>query len=249
MSHSLLSILALFIVAIVLPKAPSLDAQIVYEISGTLQEADKSISNNIAGLDGATLVVNASYDYPHVWYSCGFGPFACTQTFSSSTTVTISSATINDSNGVFTVEHQNPYVVWHSSLPPNGAIVGVPGLDLLGGNLVISINLIVPGNEGPLPGEPILLEQFIPAQYEKSEIQFFDSPNESLYEFVPGTVKIFACILGDVNSDGVVDLLDIQPFVELINAPASFQCEADINQDGVVNLLDVDPLVELLIGN
>jgi hypothetical protein len=28
----------------------------------------------------------------------------------------------------------------------------------------------------------------------------------------------------------------------------SFQCEADINQDGVVNLLDVNPFVGLLTG-
>ena len=55
-------------------------------------------------------------------------------------------------------------------------------------------------------------------------------------------------ILGDVNGDGVVNLLDVTPFVEAITT-GNFVAEADINGDGVVNLLDVDPFVDLLIGN
>ena len=54
-------------------------------------------------------------------------------------------------------------------------------------------------------------------------------------------------VLGDVNLDGEVNLLDIAPFVELL-AVGNFQAEADINQDGVVNLLDVVPFVDLLSG-
>ena len=52
-------------------------------------------------------------------------------------------------------------------------------------------------------------------------------------------------LLGDVNLDGSVNLLDVQPFIDLI-ASAGFQLEADINQDGAVNLLDVAGFVELL---
>ena len=54
-------------------------------------------------------------------------------------------------------------------------------------------------------------------------------------------------LLGDVNLDGQVDLLDVVPFIDLI-ANSRFQLEADINQDGVVNLIDVAPFVELLTG-
>ena len=54
-------------------------------------------------------------------------------------------------------------------------------------------------------------------------------------------------ILGDINLDGVVNLLDVAPFVALIQN-GQFQVEADINCDGVVNLLDIAPFVELLIG-
>ena len=53
------------------------------------------------------------------------------------------------------------------------------------------------------------------------------------------------CVLGDVNGDGSVDLLDVAPFVALITA-GEFQCEADINEDGIVDLLDVAPFVDLL---
>ncbi len=56
-----------------------------------------------------------------------------------------------------------------------------------------------------------------------------------------------ALILGDVNGDGKVNLLDVAPFIALI-ANSQFQAEADINMDGAVNLLDVDPFVQILAG-
>ena len=59
-----------------------------------------------------------------------------------------------------------------------------------------------------------------------------------------GVVEV---LLGDVNLDGVVNLLDVQPFVVLLGS-GEFQAEADVNQDGAVNLLDVDPFIGLL-GN
>ena len=76
----------------------------------------------------------------------------------------------------------------------------------------------------------------------------FSSGNESQY-----AVKIYArsvagtILLGDVNLDGSVDLLDVEPFVDLLTN-GEFQNEADINQDGVVDLLDVAPFVGLLTG-
>ncbi len=50
---------------------------------------------------------------------------------------------------------------------------------------------------------------------------------------------------GDVNLDGVVNLLDVEPFVALLTS-GEFQAEADINMDGVVNLQDIQPFVKLL---
>ncbi|MEM9409902.1 MAG: PQQ-dependent sugar dehydrogenase [Planctomycetota bacterium] len=67
---------------------------------------------------------------------------------------------------------------------------------------------------------------------------------------VPGAyiVRVEApFLLGDVNRDGSVDLLDVGPFVNSL-VSAIYQAEADINGDGLINLLDVQPFVELLNG-
>ena len=52
-------------------------------------------------------------------------------------------------------------------------------------------------------------------------------------------------LIGDINLDGEINLLDVQPFVELLTT-GGFQIEADINGDGFVDLLDVQPFVQLL---
>ena len=54
-------------------------------------------------------------------------------------------------------------------------------------------------------------------------------------------------LLGDINLDGVVNLLDVGPFVALISS-GMFQAEADSNGDGEVSLLDVGGFVDLLTG-
>ena len=54
-------------------------------------------------------------------------------------------------------------------------------------------------------------------------------------------------MLGDVNHDGQVNGLDVDPFVEvLLTGP--YQSEADMNEDQVVNGLDVDPFVAAVVG-
>ena len=51
--------------------------------------------------------------------------------------------------------------------------------------------------------------------------------------------------LGDLNGDGEINLLDVEPFVAALSG-GGFVPEADINQDGVVNLLDIQPFITLL---
>jgi hypothetical protein len=54
-------------------------------------------------------------------------------------------------------------------------------------------------------------------------------------------------LLGDLNVDGEVNGLDVDPFVDvLLNGP--YQPEADMNEDQVVNGLDVDPFVAAVVG-
>ncbi len=52
-------------------------------------------------------------------------------------------------------------------------------------------------------------------------------------------------ILGDINCDGVVDLLDVQPFVQLLQG-GEFSDKADFDMDGAVTLLDVPLFVNAL---
>ena len=54
-------------------------------------------------------------------------------------------------------------------------------------------------------------------------------------------------LLGDVNLDGVVNFLDIAPFIGLLTN-TGFQAEADTNQDGTVSFLDIAPFIAILSG-
>ena len=54
-------------------------------------------------------------------------------------------------------------------------------------------------------------------------------------------------LFGDVNQDGQVNLLDVQPFVDLLTS-GGYLLEADIRRDNTVDLLDVGGFVEILSG-
>ena len=64
---------------------------------------------------------------------------------------------------------------------------------------------------------------------------------------VRAELSIVAIVQGDTNLDGLVDLLDVAPFIDLLTS-GGFLPQADVNQDGAVDLLDVVPFVELLLG-
>ena len=57
----------------------------------------------------------------------------------------------------------------------------------------------------------------------------------------------FRGVLGDMNIDGALNGLDVDPFVDvLLNGP--YQPVADMNQDSGVNGMDVDPFVAAVLG-
>ena len=55
-------------------------------------------------------------------------------------------------------------------------------------------------------------------------------------------------LICDVNLDGVVNFLDIAPFISVLTI-GDFQAEADCNQDGVVNFLDIAPFITILTNS
>ncbi len=63
-------------------------------------------------------------------------------------------------------------------------------------------------------------------------------------------------LAGDLNCDGTIDALDIEPFLVALFDPSQYpnqypNCNinaADINGDGAIDALDIEPLLELLFG-
>ena len=49
-------------------------------------------------------------------------------------------------------------------------------------------------------------------------------------------------LLGDINRDGLVNFLDISPFIGVLAAQGN-QAEADLNEDGVVSFSDISPFI------
>ena len=58
---------------------------------------------------------------------------------------------------------------------------------------------------------------------------------------------VAAVLLGDVNLDGVVNFLDISPFIAFLST-SDFQAEADVNESGAVNFLDISTFIAILSG-
>ncbi|MEX2545862.1 MAG: dockerin type I repeat-containing protein [Phycisphaeraceae bacterium] len=62
---------------------------------------------------------------------------------------------------------------------------------------------------------------------------------------------------GDLNLDGVIDAVDVSPFVLGLTDPAGYETQygidpltvGDINGDGVFDAVDVSPFVQLLVGS
>lgn len=52
-------------------------------------------------------------------------------------------------------------------------------------------------------------------------------------------------LLGDVNQDGVVNFLDIAPFISLLSSGGILE-EADFNDNGMVDFLDIGPFIDVL---
>ena len=58
--------------------------------------------------------------------------------------------------------------------------------------------------------------------------------------------------LGDINSDGSIDILDVVLVVNIILSvlePNDTQADAsDVNEDGIINILDVVQIVNIILN-
>jgi parallel beta-helix repeat protein len=65
---------------------------------------------------------------------------------------------------------------------------------------------------------------------------------------------MYRFLLGDMNHDGVVNTLDVDPFIMALTNPVNYQSQyhllplihGDINYDGLVNVFDIDSFITLL---
>ncbi len=83
--------------------------------------------------------------------------------------------------------------------------------------------------------------------FQGDDFYFNTDPSTSSFVLTPGAAGP-TILLGDVNQNGIVNFLDINPFIGLL-ATENFLAEADCNQDGVVNFLDIASFTEILAGN
>ena len=87
---------------------------------------------------------------------------------------------------------------------------------------------------------------------------FFDSRNSEGYTFDVGKLLPFQwcgildeqtglSIIGDINGDGTINVIDIVMTVDLI-LNNNYDSVADINEDGLLNVLDVVILIDWILN-
>ncbi|MFP6577765.1 MAG: dockerin type I domain-containing protein, partial [Candidatus Nitrosopelagicus sp.] len=54
-------------------------------------------------------------------------------------------------------------------------------------------------------------------------------------------------VLGDINEDGIVNILDIVQVVNLV-LENEYEANGDLNSDGIINVLDIVQLVNIILN-
>jgi hypothetical protein len=61
------------------------------------------------------------------------------------------------------------------------------------------------------------------------------------------TISLDSSFIGDLNSDGLINILDVVSLINIILGEADENSAGDLNDDGVLNVLDVVLLVNLIL--
>ena len=106
----------------------------------------------------------------------------------------------------------------------------------------------------PNGGRSLLIGDNNSALFNSATVNGVDATNEDFdtvlfgVNFIHTLEAVSPPLLGDVNRDGVVNFLDIAPFINLLANPNVFQEEGDLNEDSVINFLDISPFIQVLAG-
>ena len=76
-----------------------------------------------------------------------------------------------------------------------------------------------------------------------SDLSFLLPQNAPDGNYCPNSI-----LLGDINSDGIINILDIIMTVNIILGTSSFNEAADMNADGFIDVLDIVSLVNLILS-
>tara|TARA_B100001750_G_C15469996_1_gene579237 strand:+ start:153 stop:650 length:498 start_codon:yes stop_codon:yes gene_type:complete len=104
----------------------------------------------------------------------------------------------------------------------------------------------MPNDGSPYPRDFIIDQEGV-IQYANNEIDF-----QWMLYVIDELISSNSYTLGDINSDGFIDILDIVLLVNIILGildPTDIQENAsDINNDGVINILDVVQIVNMILS-
>ena len=67
-----------------------------------------------------------------------------------------------------------------------------------------------------------------------------------------GSYTYILCYTGDINNDGIVNVIDIISLVNIIIGETSFDdsdlCNGDLTQDGIINVQDIISLINFIFN-
>jgi hypothetical protein len=183
----------------------------------------------------------------------------------------LASTRVNDSLGVLARANRNDLRSYHGAIDARGWLFvnltynGEPFLDTISTDLRplqedVLLQLDVMGHNiklwawrlgEPMPQAPQINVDDTALSAGEPVVtvnQFAEPVTRSVFRFVHvADAHIPEPELADVNLDGEVDGLDVDPFVDVL-LDGQDDWTADMNQDGVVNGLDVDPFVAAVVG-
>ena len=94
-------------------------------------------------------------------------------------------------------------------------------------------------------------EPCTPELFEETDIIMHgvvSNPQNKLPQFAPDGNYCPENSLGDINGDGLVNILDVISTINIIFGVIEYNDNADINDDGIVNILDVIGVVNIILG-
>ena len=105
----------------------------------------------------------------------------------------------------------------------------------------------MPNDGSPYPRDFIIDQEGV-IQYANNEIDF-----QWMLYVIDELISSNSYILGDINSDGFIDILDIVLLVNIILGefePSENQLSAaDLNQDSVIDVIDIVALVNIVLSD